>query len=146
MLNYVGRMLYGVGSILALAIVLADLLLVVFDDEPHAPYSAIILIDYALIVWIVGGSAAAFYLGRSRHRPKAHERKRGGIRRGASIAYDILSMKIGAPVCRILTIVIGHPLLEALTLPSPEHKWHQYVGRRFGNRIGAAGVLARKTT
>jgi hypothetical protein len=27
---------------------------VVFDDEPHAPYSALILIGYAFVVWLIG--------------------------------------------------------------------------------------------
>jgi hypothetical protein len=53
MLTYIGRMLYCVGSILAVAILLGDLLLVVFDDEPHAPFSVFILIGYAFIVWLI---------------------------------------------------------------------------------------------
>ena len=54
MLTYIGRILNWLGSILAAIIILADLLLVVFDDEPHAPYSALILIGYAFVVWLIG--------------------------------------------------------------------------------------------
>jgi hypothetical protein len=54
MLTHVGRILYWLGSILAAAILLSDLLLVAFDDEPHAPYSGYILIAYAFIVWLIG--------------------------------------------------------------------------------------------
>jgi hypothetical protein len=54
MLIYLGRALYWLGSILAAAILLADFFLVVLDDEPHAPYSALILIGYAFIVWLAG--------------------------------------------------------------------------------------------
>jgi hypothetical protein len=54
MLALVGRILYWLGSILAAAILLADLFLVILDDEPHAPYSALILIGYAFIVWLTG--------------------------------------------------------------------------------------------
>lgn len=54
MLGYIGRILYWLGSILAVAIILADLVLVVFDDEPHISYSAAILIGYAIAVWLIG--------------------------------------------------------------------------------------------
>jgi hypothetical protein len=54
MLTLVGRILYWLGSILAAAILLSDLLLVAWDDEPHAPYSAYILIGYAFVVWLIG--------------------------------------------------------------------------------------------
>ena len=53
MLTHVGRILYWLGSILAAAILLSDLLLVAWDDEPHAPYSGYILIGYAIIVWLI---------------------------------------------------------------------------------------------
>jgi len=46
MLTHVGRVLYWLGSILAAAILLFDLLLVAWDDEPHSPYSGYILIGY----------------------------------------------------------------------------------------------------
>jgi hypothetical protein len=54
MLTHIGRILYWLGSILAVAILLSDLLLVAWDDEPHAPYSGYILIGYAIIVWLIG--------------------------------------------------------------------------------------------
>jgi hypothetical protein len=54
MLAHVGRILYWLGSILAMAILLSDLLLVALDDEPHAPYSGYILIGYAFVVWLIG--------------------------------------------------------------------------------------------
>jgi|HubBroStandDraft_2_1064218.scaffolds.fasta_scaffold2731441_1 hypothetical protein len=54
MLTQIGRVLYWLGSILAAAILLSDLILVAADDEPHAPYSGIILIGYAFIVWLIG--------------------------------------------------------------------------------------------
>jgi hypothetical protein len=54
MLTHVGRVLYWLGSILAAAILLFDLLLVAWDDEPHSPYSGYILIGYAFIVWLIG--------------------------------------------------------------------------------------------
>jgi hypothetical protein len=53
MLTHIGRILYRLGSILAAAILLSDLL-VAFDDEPHAPYSGTILIGYAIIEWLIG--------------------------------------------------------------------------------------------
>lgn len=46
--------MYGLGSILAVAILLSDLILVASDDEPHAAYSGTILIGYAFIVWLIG--------------------------------------------------------------------------------------------
>jgi hypothetical protein len=49
----IGRILYWLCSILAVAILLADLL-VACDDEPHAPGSVYILIAYAFIVWLIG--------------------------------------------------------------------------------------------
>jgi hypothetical protein len=52
-LPFIGRMLYWAGSILAVGILLADLL-VACDEEPHAPWSSSILIGYAFIVWLVG--------------------------------------------------------------------------------------------
>jgi hypothetical protein len=54
MLALVGRILYWLGSILAAAILLSDLLLVALDDEPHSPYSGYILIGYAFVVWLIG--------------------------------------------------------------------------------------------
>jgi len=54
MLGYIGRILYWLGSILAAAIILADFVLVVLDDEPHAPHSASILIGSAIAVWLIG--------------------------------------------------------------------------------------------
>jgi hypothetical protein len=54
MLTHIGRILYWLGSILAVAILLSDLLLVAWDDEPHAPYSGYTLIGYAIIVWLIG--------------------------------------------------------------------------------------------
>ena len=54
MLTHIGRILYWLGSILAAAILLLDLVLVGFDDEPHAAYSGTILIGYAFIVWLIG--------------------------------------------------------------------------------------------
>jgi hypothetical protein len=54
MLVHVGRILYWLGSILAAAILLSDLLLVAWDDEPHARYSGYILIGYAFVVWLIG--------------------------------------------------------------------------------------------
>jgi hypothetical protein len=53
MLTHIGRILYWLGSILAVVILLSDLL-VACDDEPHAPYSGTILIGYAIIVWLIG--------------------------------------------------------------------------------------------
>jgi hypothetical protein len=50
MLTDVGRMLYWFCSILAAGILLADLIMVVSDEELHAPWSSSILIGYALIV------------------------------------------------------------------------------------------------
>jgi hypothetical protein len=54
MLTHIGRILYWLGSILAVAILLSDLLLVAGDDEPHAAYSGSILVGYAIIVWLIG--------------------------------------------------------------------------------------------
>jgi hypothetical protein len=54
MLARVGRILYWLGSILAAAILLFDLLLVVLDDEPHGQYSGYVLIGYAFVVWLIG--------------------------------------------------------------------------------------------
>jgi hypothetical protein len=54
MLTHMGRILYWLASILAVAILLSDLLLVAGDDEPHAPHSGSILIGYAVIVWLIG--------------------------------------------------------------------------------------------
>jgi hypothetical protein len=46
MLTHVGRILYWLGSILAVAILLSDLLLVAWEDEPRSPYSGYFLIGY----------------------------------------------------------------------------------------------------
>ena len=54
MLALVGRILYWLGSILAAAILLSDLVFVAWDDEPHARYSGYILIGYAFVVWLIG--------------------------------------------------------------------------------------------
>ena len=53
MLTQIGRILYWLGSILAVVILLSDLL-VACDEDPHAPYSGYILIGYAIIVWLIG--------------------------------------------------------------------------------------------
>jgi hypothetical protein len=54
MLTQIGRILYWLGSILAAGILLSDLLLVVCDEEPHAPWSSSILVGYAFIAWLIG--------------------------------------------------------------------------------------------
>jgi hypothetical protein len=53
MLAQIGRALYWLGSILAAIILVSDLL-VACDEEPHAPYSGLILIGYAFIAWLIG--------------------------------------------------------------------------------------------
>jgi hypothetical protein len=73
MLTYIGRILYWLGSILAAVIILADLLLVAFDDEPHAPYSALILIGYAFVVWLIGWISRRVLSRTNGHSPKANE-------------------------------------------------------------------------
>lgn len=67
MLTHIGRILYWLCSILAAVILLSDLL-VACDDEPHGPYSGTILIGYAIIVWLIGWTAAACFLGQPRIR------------------------------------------------------------------------------
>ena len=70
MLTQIGRILYWLGSILAVVILLSDLL-VACDEDPHAPYSGYILIGYAIIVCSSDGSAATCFLGPPRIRSKA---------------------------------------------------------------------------